>query len=209
MIRVMEEPADAKPWDEAMSGWRSNFVDAPTQLRNQRAGLLALVGRRLQAGWTGWNPDRDQWFSDIPLVLVFDGGVQLELAWQRWDALSITWNTIDLTVPPEIVGQPYEWRSSEPDPVAAIAGCTVTGLAVTESPYFEDADLDYPLPIDAAAGWGVQGLWIEFAGTGLHVYNGADSNGLSAEPARPEDDGHTRVTHRHLSAQPQDDAHSS
>jgi hypothetical protein len=129
------------------------------QLRNQRLNLLALVGRRLQGGWTGWNPGRDEWFSGIPLVLVFDGGVQLELAWQRGEALSITWNTIDFTIPPEILGRPFEWRSSAPEPVSAIAGRTLTGWAVTESPYFVgDVDLTGRLPMDVVAGWSTQGL---------------------------------------------------
>jgi hypothetical protein len=47
---------------------------------------------------------------------------------------------------------------------------------------------------------------IEFADTGLHVYNGADANGLSADPVRPGDDEHTRVTHRQL---PEHDAYVS
>ncbi|WP_238011878.1 hypothetical protein KZZ52_13655 [Dactylosporangium sp. AC04546] len=82
MIRGVEDDAGSKSWEEAISGWRSNYAAAPTQLRNQRSDLLALVGRRLQAGWTGWHPERDQWYPGIPLVLVFDGGVQLELAWK-------------------------------------------------------------------------------------------------------------------------------
>ncbi|MEV8514481.1 hypothetical protein [Dactylosporangium sp. NPDC051484] len=150
----MEDDDGSKPWDEAMSGWRSNFLPAPTQLRRQRSDLLALMGRRLQAGWTGWHPERDQWDSDIPLVLVFDGGVQLELAWQAWNSLSITWNTIDLRTTPLILGWPHEWRSSELDPLAAVAGRTLTGWAVTESPYFRgDVDLSGELPMDNVAGW--------------------------------------------------------
>ncbi|MER7004236.1 hypothetical protein ABT297_14500 [Dactylosporangium sp. NPDC000555] len=178
---------------------------APTQLRRQRSDLLALVGRRLQAGWTGWHPERDQWDSDIPLVLVFDGGVQLELAWQAGNSLSITWNTIDLRTPPLRLGWPHEWRSSELDPLAAVASRVLTGWAVTESPYFRgDVDLSGELPMDNVAGWSTQGLWIEFTGIGLHVYNGRDSNGISAEPWRPGHEGNTRVTHHQL---PEHDAY--
>ncbi|GIE85927.1 hypothetical protein SAMN06264365_104522 [Actinoplanes regularis] len=207
MIRVVERTAGTKPWDEAMSGWRSSFADPPTQLRSQRSDLLALVGRRLQAGWTGWDPARNVWRPEFPVVLVFEGGVQLELAWQKWNDLSITWNTVDLGTPPTVLSTPYEWCSSQPHPLAAVAGRTLTGWAVTESPYFDgETDLSGELPMDAVAGWSTQGLWIEFAGIGLHVYSGADANGISAEPTVPGDDGHTRVTHPQL---PEDDAYVS
>jgi len=46
----------------------------------------------------------------------------------------------------------------------------------------------------AVAGWMISGLWIDFDDTGLHVYNGADANGLSAEPAQPGYETATRLT---------------
>ena len=79
-----------------MSGWNADYAPAPEQLRRQRSRLLALVGQRLRAGWVGWELARDRWQPVIPVVLVFDGGVQLELAWDAADRLSISWNTIDL-----------------------------------------------------------------------------------------------------------------
>ncbi|KUL41455.1 hypothetical protein ADL15_04165 [Actinoplanes awajinensis subsp. mycoplanecinus] len=180
-----------------MSGWRSDFLPAPAQLRAQRVGLLALMGRRVRAGWTGWDPIRELWQPVLPLVLVFDDGVQLELAWEGWESLSITWNTIDLETPPLLVGQPHEWRSSHP--VVDVAGRVLTGWAVTESPYFDgESDLTGELPMDEVKGWFIQGLWIQFAGRDLHVYNGANVTGLSNDPVVPGDEGHTRLTHREL-----------
>jgi hypothetical protein len=185
-------------------------VNALTQLRQRESELLALVGRRLTVGWTGWSPDLHRWFPDIPLVLVFDGGIQLELAWQRWDALSITWNTIDLMTAPEVLGQPYEWRSSQPDPVAAVAGRAVTAFATTETPYFDrDADFTNGLPMHAVAGWSISGLWIDFGGVGLHVYNGVDANGLSSNPAQPGYEKATRVMPWSASTQSEEDPNSS
>jgi hypothetical protein len=184
----------SKQWDRRMSGWRSNFRSAAVQLRDQRAELLALVGRRLTAGWAGWNPHRHRWFPPFPLVLVFGDGVQLELAWQKWDDLAITWNTIDLTAPPD--DEPYQWRPSQPDPVAAVAGRTLTGFAAIETPYFQGDDLDFAdgLPMHALAGWMFSGLWIEFGDRGVHVYNHLDMNGLSAEPVKPPYETATRST---------------
>ncbi|WP_203904372.1 hypothetical protein [Virgisporangium aliadipatigenens] len=179
-----------------MSGWQSNYVSAPEQLRRQRSNLLALVGQRLQAGW---ELARDRWQPDIPLVLVFHDGAQLELAWAADDDLSISWNTIDLRAACTLVGRRHEWRSSHPHPLAAVAGRILTGWAVTESPYFPgDVDLTGELPMDLAAGWSMAGLWIEFGDIGLHVFSGADATYISDAPEQPCDQGHTRVTHRQL-----------
>lgn len=194
----------SRRWDEAMSGWRSDYLAAAVQLDRQRSRLLDLVGRRVTGGWTGWDPVSDRWFADIPLVLVFDGELQLEVEWGKWDALSITWNTLDLTVAPEVLGRPHEWRPSAPEMVAAVVGRTVTGLAVTEGPYFQDVDGDWfhggpgsfpqGLPMHAFAGWVTSGLWFATGDVGLHVYNGIDANALSSDPADPADQGRTRVT---------------
>lgn len=75
----------------------------------------------------------------------------------------------------------------------------MTGLAVTESPYFHgDVDLTGELPMDAVAGWSTQGLWLQFAGMNLHVYSGADATGISDRATCPGDEGHTRITHQQL-----------
>ncbi|MEU8077826.1 hypothetical protein AB0B31_20510 [Catellatospora citrea] len=189
-------------WDEAMSGWRSDYLRARVQLDRQRSRLLGLVGRRVAAGWTGWDP-AGRWFAGIPLVLVFDDGLQLELEWGKWDALSITWNTVDLTVAPQVIGEPYQWRSSAPEAVAAVVGRTVTGFAVTEGPYFRDDSGDdmyfsggdrSDLPMHLLAGWVTCGLWIATGDAGVHVYNGVDANGISSSPIDPAHGGYDRVT---------------
>jgi hypothetical protein len=56
-------------------------------------------------------------------------------------------------------------------------------LATTETPYFNgDTDFTDGLPTHAAAGWSISGLWIDFSGVGLHVYNGTDANGPFGRP---------------------------
>ncbi|MEV6560492.1 hypothetical protein AB0M22_32560 [Nocardia sp. NPDC051756] len=56
--------------------------------------LQALLGRRLTRAWLAWDRDDDQWFADGPVLLDFDGE-QVELNHQKFDDLSITWNTVD------------------------------------------------------------------------------------------------------------------
>jgi len=166
-----------------------DFRPAADQLRRQRARLEALVGQRVTAGWTGWFGDR--LFPGAPVVLSFEGGEQLELAWQKWDDLSVTWNTVDVAQRRE-----YEWRAAAPAELAAIVDLPVTALAVSEGAYFNDVDLmaGGPLPMDAVAGWVVDGLWLETGDTGLLVHNGADTVALSPSPMIPTHDGLARTT---------------
>jgi hypothetical protein len=166
-----------------------DFMPATAQLRRQRDRLQALVGQRVTAGWTGWLHDR--LVPGAPVVLAFDGGEQLELAWQKWDDLSVTWNTVD---PAEPCG--YEWRPAAPAEMAAIIDLPVTAIAVSEGAYFNDADLlaGGPLPMDAVAGWVVDGLWLETGETGLLVHNGADTVALSPSPMIPTHDGLARTS---------------
>jgi hypothetical protein len=179
-----------------MSGWVSSFAALPDQLRHHGDGLAGLIGQLLIAGWTGWRPDTGRWFPIIPLVLVFEGGAQLELSWNHRDELSVTWNTIDLAVPPHVFGKPCEWRSSQPDPLIGVAGRTLTGFATVETPYFQGDDLDFSkgLPMHAVAGWTATGLWIGFGDCGLLVYSAAEDNGLSAEQIPPGHENATRLT---------------
>jgi hypothetical protein len=171
-----------------------DFRPAADQLRRHRDRLQALVGQRVTAGWTGWFPER--LVPGAPVVLGFEGGEQLELAWQKWDDLSITWHTVDLAVLPELHGHAYEWRPTEPAEVAAIVDRPVTAIAVSEGPYFNDVDLlpGGPLPMDAVAGWVVDGLWLETGDTGLLVHNGADTVALSPSPMTPTHDALGRTT---------------
>jgi hypothetical protein len=129
-------------------------------------------------------------------VLVFDGGPQLEIAWQKWDDLSITCDTIDLSVPPDALGWNWEWRESQPAELAAVASHVITGYATIEKPYFSgDVDLQDPLPpIESlpVQGWSTAGLWIEFGDAGLLVENGIDENRLRDNPS-PYEKGWTRV----------------
>ncbi|MFC4063447.1 hypothetical protein [Actinoplanes subglobosus] len=128
-------------------------------------------------------------------MLVFDGGTQLEVGWQGGTSdLSITWNTIDLTTSPTLVGSPYEWRSSRPDPLAEVTGRVLTGWTVTESPYFPGtADLTGDLPMDQVRGWSTHGLWLSFAGIDLHIYSGADITLISKGLGWSGEQGHIRV----------------
>ncbi|BEL02159.1 hypothetical protein Q0Z83_003500 [Actinoplanes sichuanensis] len=175
-------------WAEGMSGWRPEFGVAEELLPTRWEVLAGLVGRSV-VGWTIWDQTQERWYGVGPLVLVADGPagrVQVEIGWQRWDDLSITVGTVDLTIPPEVGGRAAQWRAAEPAAVAAIEGRAVTGFAAVEVPYFDgETDLRAGLPMDQVAGWVLNGLWIEFGTGGLYVHNGIDENGYSSVVETP------------------------
>lgn len=48
-----------------------------------------------------WIDDLDEWFADADPPVVLQVGVeQLEVCAQKFDDLSVTWNTIDLSIRP-------------------------------------------------------------------------------------------------------------
>jgi hypothetical protein len=75
--------------------WR-NSRHAVTQAHGR--GLHALIGRRLTRSWLVWNRNDDKWFADCPVLLDFEGE-QVEINHQKFDDLSITWNSINPSEP--------------------------------------------------------------------------------------------------------------
>lgn len=71
--------------------WR-NGLPATATAHGPR--LRGLVGRSLCHAWLLWDLDDDTWFADGPVLLDFDRE-QVEINHQKFDDLSITWNTID------------------------------------------------------------------------------------------------------------------
>ncbi|UJW31007.1 hypothetical protein L3Q67_38400 [Saccharothrix sp. AJ9571] len=51
--------------------------------------------------WTVWGLAHDEWIADLPVVLRLEQGPQLEICWEKFDDLWITWDTIDVAVEPE------------------------------------------------------------------------------------------------------------
>lgn len=67
--------------------------------------LAELVGRTLHHVWLVWDLRADEWFSDCPVVLDF-GDERVEIIHQKFDDLSITFNSIDPR-------QPVTWPTSD------------------------------------------------------------------------------------------------
>lgn len=161
-----------------VSGWQPAWLPAAKQVDKQSAALRNLVGSTITDAWVVWNLEHDEWFADLPVVLSFDGGGQIEVCWQKFDDLSVTWDTIDTTLRPRAwVEWPLEWCRAAHPALASNVGSSVRAVAMTEH-LFQTERENQSGP--ASRVWLVGGLWFGTTGPGLHVFNALDENGLDA-----------------------------
>lgn len=115
-------------FDFGIDGYRPNWLTglpALTTAHGER--LRALTGRLLTRTWLMWEHVADEWFADGPVLLDFEGE-QLEVNHQKFDELSLTWNTIDPSRTPVWPGETtfrLSWRDDVPADLVALVGQTV------------------------------------------------------------------------------------
>lgn len=175
------------PKNPHVSGWAPDFLPARSQFDRHVDRLRSLVGGQVSDAWVVWNLENDDWFADLPVVLQMKHGAQLEVCWEKFDELSITWGTIDVSVRPRAwVEWPLEWRPRALPVLASVEGATVQDLAVS-SFLFKTQNMDHPHNVSAV--WLTTGLWIGTESGGLHIFNALDENGVSSQ-LPPRDNEH-------------------
>ncbi|GAB3808584.1 hypothetical protein [Micromonospora zhanjiangensis] len=159
-----------------IDGYQPQWLTGVTALaaaHGERLGRLA--GRRLDRVWLLWDLDDDAWFADGPVLLDFEGE-QVEINHQKFDDLSITWNTVD---PARPVDWPTDddirlaWRHDTSPEIAALPGQT---LRVVELLEWTGADVAN----------GMVAVGFTFADGQLTIYNALDENGLAFNPPEPD-----------------------
>lgn len=137
------------------------------------------------AAWTAWIVEDDEWFADLPVVLQLKSGRQFEVCWEKFDDLSITWDTIDLAVTPQAwVEWPLGWRIQQDLPFGTALASPITEVAASRF-LFRTENVEHPH--DVRATWLTAGLWVGTQLGGIHVFNALDENGVSADrPAQDE-----------------------
>ena len=181
--------------DFEISGWNPPWAPAADQLNLHREELLSLRGHRIIDSWLVWNLEHDEWFADLPVVLVLDDRRQLEVSWEKLDDLSISWNTIDVSVTPTAwVTWPLTWRSQGHESLRIVTGRTIMSVASTEH-RFTTRQVEPPPPPGAATNstWLVSGIWLETDGPGLHIFNALDENGLTNDRVESGENNRVRA----------------
>lgn len=135
--------------------------------------LASLIGLTLQHLWLVWDLDDDEWFTDAPVLLDF-GATQVEIDHQKFDDLSITWNTINPKRAIEDSCFHLAWR---PDPLPNLVdlpGRTLRHVELLEwiGGDHDMADGSLAIGFDLAPAW-------------LTVFNAMDENGLEHQPPGP------------------------
>jgi hypothetical protein len=155
-------------------------LSAITAAHGQRLG--ALAGRRLRHGWLLWDLGADEWFSNGPVLLDFDGE-QVEINHAKFGDLSVTWNTID---PAERATWSYGW-DHEPYPYRVQLGWrrdARSELAALHGQQLLAAEL-----LEYAGGGiadGMVAVSFGFPAGRVTVFNGLDENNLEFGGPNPD-----------------------
>ncbi|MGK5517835.1 hypothetical protein ACSNN9_00585 [Micromonospora sp. URMC 107] len=162
--------------DFGIVGYRPSWlsgIDAIAHRQGRR--LRGLVGRRLTRTWVVWDDDDDEWFADCPVVLDF-AGERVEVNHQKFDELSITWNTVDVARAPAWPTSDdfrLRWRDDVPAVLAARRGQRVEAVELLEWAGGDLADGAVTVALRFPDGW-------------LTVYNALDENGLGFGGLAPQ-----------------------
>jgi hypothetical protein len=146
-----------------------NGRDAITTAHGPR--IAALTGHTLRHVWLVWDLDVDGWFTDAPVV--FDFGVdRIGVDHQKFDDLSITWNTPD---PTRRIDDPDFHLAWRPEPLPELARLPGQHLQRVELLEWVGNDMAN----------GSVAIGFTFAGSQLTIFNALDENGFEYTPPGP------------------------
>lgn len=138
--------------------------------------LSDLVGRPLSKSWLVWDQEDDEWFADCPVLLDFDGE-QVEITHQKFDELSISWNSIDPhrqrswsdpeDPDPETHAFHLSWRSDAIPALTALEGQPLLAVDLLE---WASQRADFAAGMTAVS--------FTFADDRVTISNGLDENAL-------------------------------
>lgn len=187
-------PADMSMGSD-ISGWVPDFRAGYDQLRAQAGRLKALRGQRIVGTWAvlgrevhGRQGSKERWWNDLPVILRFADGQQLEVCWDVRDRISISWNTIDVSVSPGgwLTTFSLTWRRNGQPELTGVEGGVLTDVIGVEDAYWRGADIDLRNPdtfdIVEPTGWDASGIWLKTSQADLHIFSWVEGNGLGNEP---------------------------
>ncbi|MEV4720136.1 hypothetical protein AB0J94_23295 [Micromonospora noduli] len=163
-------------FDFGIDGYQPRWLNGEDSVARHHGGRLArLVGRTLRSPWVVWEAEHDEWFADCPVVLDF-AGERLEVNHQKFDDLSITWNSVDVTRPPVwSTSDDFRlvWRDDAPAVLAALRGQRLEAVELLEWAGGDLADGSVAVGLRFPDGW-------------LTLYNALDENGIAFGQLEPE-----------------------
>jgi hypothetical protein len=196
MRTQIQPPAEDMPMVPGVPGWTPDFRMGYDQSRAQADRLKALRGRQVTGTWVALSAGvrgrdgQNRWWPDLPVILQLEDEQQLEVCWDLWDRLSISWDTIEVSAPPggRLAEYALTWRQNGQPELSAIEGGVLTGLMGVENAYWGGTNITGPGDPDALdaepTGWQAAGIWLRTSKADLTICAGADGNHLkSGSPA--------------------------
>jgi hypothetical protein len=155
---------------------------------------IPLIGCQIQALWSLWDEETDEWFSDAPVVICIQEK-QLEFCANKLDEFSFSTDSINLSVP-------VYWCEDEEDPDAksfrwvqqrnpefrGLVEELILGVEVMES--FIEKDMQNFLGLESLI---LSGIALQFQDERLEILNGLDCNLLSRSQKTDDTLKYTRV----------------
>lgn len=140
---------------------------------------IPLTGLKVQAAWSLWDEESDEWFSDAPVVICTQEK-QLEFCATKLYEFSFSLDSIDLSVPVYWCGcedpdaKPFRWVQQKNPEFSDLVGELVTGIEIVESCI--EKDMQTFLGVEM---WILSGIALQFKHARLEILNGLDCNTLS------------------------------
>ncbi|WP_328443512.1 hypothetical protein OG780_43910 [Streptomyces sp. NBC_00386] len=153
-------------FDFGLVGYQPMWLNHRSDVVREHAQRLrGLAGRTLTRVWMVWDLQDDEWFCDCPVLFDFEGE-QVEINHDKFDDLSLTWNTIDPGRPVRWPGFDLRWRAEPLPGLRALRGQSLEGVELLE---WTGRDLAQG-NIDVS---------FVFGTSRVTVFNALDENGLS------------------------------
>jgi hypothetical protein len=119
-------------FDFGIGGYRPHWLNGRLAVEaGHGRRLRALIGRPLARAWLVWDVQDDEWFSDCPVLFDFTGE-QVEINHQKFDDLSITWNTVDPHQPVRWPDFDLRWRHDTRAELHALQGQVLQDVQLLE-----------------------------------------------------------------------------
>ncbi len=176
------------------------YSEKDSLLKTNRVQLLELIGRKLTASFAVWHITNNEWFTECPVILIFDG-IQLEICFQKMNDCAVSWNTIDTTQIIDWYGMnnefPLEWRKNSLNEINRLRGMSIKEVNILE---YQMETVVIENRIDPSqegrqfkSDWMLNGL--EFM-SGIHrfvLFNALDTNGIESESRVGDDIRRTSI----------------
>lgn len=175
-----------------IKSYQPQWSDSATELL-ELIVQIPLIGSQVQALWSLWDEEDNEWFNDAPVVICTQEK-QLEFCANKLNEFSFSLDLIDLSVPVYWCSdedsdiKPFRWVQQKNHEFRDLAGKFITGIEIVESCVEKNMQTFLGLEL-----WILSGIVLQFQNERLEILNGLDCNILSRSRKSDERLKYTQV----------------